>query len=215
MDLVAVLEQFYKDTSLAVLAEPSILADAIVQGVRNGALGIASQTQDGIAPTSVRVKEDVRTTDVSFSGDTILLAADRALTLKEQTAEYRVGLDPIERNPEPLNPIHIVPAGSGTTQTDPIKDGTIESPEVDSRVKRLTFRASGIPSSKIADLNRGVFLPLSRELGEFTFTVEVDLKPAEGISKQMVEQQVKETLRQLGARVIEGEAGFYSGSHND
>jgi hypothetical protein len=195
VSLAIVLEQFYKDTTLSVLAEPSILADAVVQGVRSGALGIGSETENGIATSSVQYEEDVWPGEVSFSEDAVLLSADRARVLTEAADKEKIGPDTTEPVREPPEPVSFNTNGGGTTPPS----------QVDNRMKRVAFRASGIPSSKIADLHRGVFLPLSKEIGEFTFAVEVDVASTEGVSERVVEQQVKETLRQLGANITESE----------
>ena len=65
----------------------------------------------------------------------------------------------------------------------------------------MAFKASGIPSSQLYALSTGVFKPLTREAGEFTFSIEIDVTSADGISKKAVEQQVMETLQQIGAKV--------------
>jgi len=142
----------------------------------------------------VQFKEDLWSGDITFDEDTFLLTADRAQTLKEEAAVGEPGSSIIGPEPKPPEPKPVGPNGNGPTP-------------VGNRVKRVAFRASEIPASKIADLNRGVFVPLSREVGEFTFTVEVNVESAEGIPEQVIEQQVKETLRQLGANITEGEAG--------
>jgi hypothetical protein len=56
-----------------------------------------------------------------------------------------------------------------------------------------------IPTGKIADVNRGILMPLSAVVGEFKFTLEIDISSAEGISHATLEDKVKETIRQIGA----------------
>lgn len=38
-------------------------------------------------------------------------------------------------------------------------------------------------------------------MGDFAFTIEIEVASAEGISREFLEQQVVETLRQLGAEI--------------
>jgi hypothetical protein len=38
-------------------------------------------------------------------------------------------------------------------------------------------------------------------VGDLTFTIEVDVSSEDGLSKKMIEQQVMETIQQLGATV--------------
>ncbi len=42
-------------------------------------------------------------------------------------------------------------------------------------------------------------MPLSAAVGEFNFTLEVDVTSAEGISQSTLENKIKETIRQIGA----------------
>jgi hypothetical protein len=61
----------------------------------------------------------------------------------------------------------------------------------------------GVPATRIADVNRGILMPISRAVGDFTFTMTVDVSDEEGIARATLEQTVKETVRQIGARVVE------------
>jgi len=60
-----------------------------------------------------------------------------------------------------------------------------------------------VPISKIADLNRGVFIPLGQCTTGLTFQMEIDVTSEDGITESTLENKVKETLRQIGARVVE------------
>jgi hypothetical protein len=61
----------------------------------------------------------------------------------------------------------------------------------------------GVPARRIADVNRGILMPISRAVGDFTFTLTVDVTDEQGIARATLEQTVKETVRQIGARVVE------------
>lgn len=193
--LSTVLEQFYKDPGLPAPSDPSIVAEAVAQGIAGEQLGIGSGSIGEIVPSTVKFGEQVAAAWINFSEDTFLLTADRARALKEAA-----------RAPEPA-PGPTLPPGPGPTPpgAEPIPAGpepTLpEPPPEDRRHQRVAFRASGIQVSKIADLNRGVFIPLSKEVGDFTFTIEIDVKSSEGIPEKVVEQQINETLRQLGAMI--------------
>ena len=73
------------------------------------------------------------------------------------------------------------------------------------RYRKLSLRIEGIPSTKIADLSRGVLMPLSREVGGFEFTMEIDIENAEGVPESTLKDKVKETVSQIGARVTKEE----------
>jgi hypothetical protein len=44
-------------------------------------------------------------------------------------------------------------------------------------------------------------MPLSREVGGFEFTMEIDIDKAEGVSENTLKDKVKETVSQIGARI--------------
>lgn len=194
VSLSAVLEQFYKDPGLPALADPSILAVAIVQGVRDGSFGIGRGSLEKIAPASVHYEEIISPDVVNFSEDVFLLTSEWAKALKKQ---LRPEVAPTsDLGPELRDP-GVEPSAPGLEPWAP-EPGPHAT---DDRIEHVTFRASGIPVSKIADLNRGVFLPLAREAGDFTFTIEISVHTKDGISRKVIDQQVMETLQQLGAKV--------------
>ncbi len=81
----------------------------------------------------------------------------------------------------------------------------IPTPEIsgvaptEQRFKHVRLIVADIPASKIADVNRGILMPISRAVGEFEFTLEIDASSAGGISQTALENQIKETIRQIGA----------------
>ena len=44
---------------------------------------------------------------------------------------------------------------------------------------------------------------MSRNVGDFKFTIEIEVTSEEGISQATLENQIKETIRQIGGRVVE------------
>lgn len=79
-------------------------------------------------------------------------------------------------------------------------------PRPDGKYHRVRLVISGIPASRIADVNRGVFIPLSAAVDRpLSFTMEIEVTSADGISKETLENKVKETIRQIGARIEEEE----------
>jgi hypothetical protein len=60
-----------------------------------------------------------------------------------------------------------------------------------------------VPAGKIADVNRGILMPISAAVGDFKFTLEIDVESAEGISQATLETKIEETIRQIGAQAVE------------
>ena len=49
----------------------------------------------------------------------------------------------------------------------------------------------------------GLARSTSAAVGDFTFTLEIDVSAMEGITQATLENKIKETIRQIGARVVE------------
>ena len=172
------LEQFYKDTGMQVPGDPAVIAQAVASAVESGELGLGKGTNEEIDPETVRLQEFITANDVQFSDDEFLLNKALASRLKGDAVKPDLPKPPIDE-------------GNGP--------GPKPIPTAEETLNELSLKASGIPSARIADLHRGVFLPLSKAFGEFQFDVELSVSSEEGISRKNLEQQVLETLRQLGA----------------
>lgn len=84
-----------------------------------------------------------------------------------------------------------------------ISDTEPTPPPADAAYHRVRLVIAGVPAGKIADVNRGIFLPLSNLAdGGLTFTLEIDVTSAEGVPQRTLEQTIKETVRQIGARLV-------------
>jgi hypothetical protein len=179
------LEQFYKDTGLQVPEDPMVIAQAISSAVQAGDVGLGRGTVGDIKLESVVIAGFITAHDVGFTEDEFLLSAQKAKELKDQIVEPEPGTTP---EPEP-----IPTPGAATTPTPTTGTGPLEL------IKHLHLNVSKIRASRIADLHRGMLKPLSDAFGDFEFSMEMDLSSDEGISKKKLEQQVYETLKQLGA----------------
>jgi len=60
-----------------------------------------------------------------------------------------------------------------------------------------------VPWDKLSDLVRGVLVPLSREGAEITLDLDIQARAERGISRSTLDLTVKETLNQVGAKIIE------------
>jgi len=68
------------------------------------------------------------------------------------------------------------------------------------RTVRLKLR---VPWDRLSDLVKGVFTPLSREGAEVTLDLDIQARAEKGISRNTLNLTIKETLNQIGAKVIE------------
>ncbi len=97
--------------------------------------------------------------------------------------------------------------GEGLPDGSPVPPAREEEPQrpAEKRYGRVRLVAEDVPVGKIADVNRGVFIPLSQVTSDLKFSMAFDFTSEEGVSESTLENVVKETLRQIGARVVEEE----------
>ena len=87
-----------------------------------------------------------------------------------------------------------------------LKDGECpECKKLKDKYRYISLKIEDLNSTKIADLNRGIFLPITNEVGSFNFTLEIKLSSEDGINKQTIDNTVKETIQQLGAKITKEE----------
>ena len=67
-------------------------------------------------------------------------------------------------------------------------------------------RFGGMVASRIADMNRGIFMPPSAAVEDLKFTLEIDVNSDEGVTQSTLENKIKETIRQIGATLREESA---------
>jgi hypothetical protein len=67
-------------------------------------------------------------------------------------------------------------------------------------------KPNGMASNKLSDLIRGVFMPLNREGAKISLKMKIEATSEKGISKDTLDLKVRETLRQIGAKITEEKA---------
>jgi len=191
--LDTLIEQFYKNPGLPVPSERTIVGEAIAKGVKEGTFGYGMMgPENEIQPDSVRFGEHISAFDIQFQEDEYLLSSELAQQLKseEQDEEYEVEEQPTDTSGDEH-------PGEGFAGDE---GGTLDVPK-EERVNEVHIKASKIKANKLVELHRGVMQPLIREAGDFEFTIEFTVKSSDGIKKKTLEQQVYETLKQLGAEI--------------
>jgi hypothetical protein len=198
-----ILEQFYRNPDLPALDDPQLIAESIANGVQDGSFGLAREENGKLVPSSVKINQPLSTSQVNFHEEGwVLVTASKAEDLQEE-----VQTEPLESGETDVSGSEDEAgfAGGGSAPS-PGEDGTPtetgsgeDEPEPEEEmVQQLSLRISGVPTGKLNDLHRGVLRPLIREAGEFEFTIEFEVESDDGISEKTIEQQVMETLRQLG-----------------
>lgn len=201
-----ILEQFYKEPSLPVPEEPGVVAQAIQLGVKDGAFGIAQLQNGGIDPETLQYGHEIPLDAVSFEPGFCLVSraksedvlAERAAA-KEAEQLSLLGDEPGGTVIPAPHGVHERPIPAGMEQQSAFGTGTA----LQQHFRHVRLVVSGLPASKIADINRGILMPISAALGDFTFALEIDVTGADGISQSTLETRIKETIRQIGAHIEE------------
>jgi hypothetical protein len=183
-----ILDQFYKDPAYVIPESPEVIRRSIQQGIAEGAFALGYKTKGEIDKETVKFQTNIPTNTISLDeGETLLsktIAADLIKGIKTT-------VDKSEKT------IKEEKAEYETKEKDK-NGGPI-------RYKKISLRIENIPSSKIADLSRGVLMPLSKEIGGFNFNMEIDITNPEGVSELTLKNKVKETISQIGAKITKEE----------
>lgn len=182
-----ILDQFYKNPDLPVPAQPEVVARAIQLGVKERALGLTEMVGDELSPHKLKYGDSIPLDSVAFEPGVYIVT--------QRKAEELLAKIP----PSPQLPLSPPPERRDEERITPPPQPPLP-PQVD-KYKRVRLVITGIPAGKIADVNRGILLPLSSLVKDMKFTLEIDVVSEEGVSKATLENKIKETIRQIGARL--------------
>jgi len=192
----AVLDQFYKDPGLPAPASTEVVARAIQLGIQEGAFGFAPAEAGQIDPQALRFRTELPLGAISFDEGFVLIERGYAeallATLEAEEEEETVQVDTGRDTVTPTGTEVGVETGVGQIPTVPKP-----------RYRSVRLVIADIPASRIADVHRGILMPITQAVGDFTFTLEVQVSDEEGISQATLENTVKETIRQIGARIVD------------
>jgi len=195
-----VLEQFYKDKDLPILASPEMLKRAIQNGISDAAFCMSYIKDDKIADDSLKFQTKISTGEITYDENEYLLPKETCIKSKElMEKEKASGGMTYPVFGQPIEPIMETSVAGG------IKKGQEKAGVAVAKYKKVFLRLEGIPSTKIADLNRGVLMPISQEIGDFKLKIELDISDEDGISKSTIENKVKETIAQIGGKIVKEE----------
>jgi hypothetical protein len=199
-----ILDQFYKNPDLPLPAAEGVVQRAIQLGVQDGALGLIERQDGELALHTLKFDAVIPLDVVDFSSEQLLLNRDKSAELQAQLeAKQKPEVGEEETEDEAAISGSGTTIGGDVTEVE-IGEGEETAPETVYHHVRLVI--ADVPAGKIGDVNRGIFLPLSNRVdGGLRFTLELDVTSAEGIPERTLEQTIKETVRQIGARIEEEE----------
>jgi len=229
---IELLDTFYKTPNPIMLDSPEVLKDALCRGVNDGIFGIGylkeGKYQDYIfnIPLSMKDSEPekykkyreikykppigriapIAADAISFSDDEYIIS--REIILNELEKQWRE--EEARRQAEAgISPEEPVEEEEGESKKPiPIEGEQTSFIDGESHIRkyrRVKLKIGDIHATKMSDFNRGVILPLSREVGSFDMTMEINIKSSKGVSQSTYETKVKETILQLGGKLEEEE----------
>jgi predicted AAA+ superfamily ATPase len=187
-----IIDQFYKDPAFVIPTSQDVIKRSIQQGIVEGAFGLGYIQDNKIDKDTLKFKSNIPTNQISLDEGEILLSKELAIKLQQEQTEIPIPPDDGKiKGPEyPQEP-------SG---------GESQIKEKEKRFKKISLRIENIPASKIADLSRGVLMPISREIGAFNFNMEIEIQNEDGVSVKTIKDKVKETISQIGANITKDES---------
>ena len=199
-----ILDQFYKNTDLPAPASSDVVARALQLGVQDGAFGLALSSDGQITVERLRYQETVPLGVIAFEPGIYVVSAVQCEALREaqrqkEEAEQQQEDSEMTKVGEPRGEYTV----TGVGESDDEAEDTMAD-QAPANYKRVRLVISGVPASRIGDVNRGIFMPLSTAADE-PLTLTLEVRSEEGISPATLENKVKETVRQIGARVDEEE----------
>jgi len=147
---------------------------------------VAKGVQEGVFGLSIgdKVWYEESVSPPEISDDTIVVRKEMAAKMREEVKGEK-----IEREITPTKPEEVK-----------------APPQVGKESLRRIAIEAEIPWDKLSDLIRGVFMPLNREGAKISLKMKIEATSEKGISKDTLDLKVRETLRQIGAKITEEKA---------
>ena len=201
------LEQFFKIIEYPILTSEEILKVPIRQGIMNGDFGIALFTNENLQENTFNYKKLVSYNHISFETEEFLLSQSYCLKIacKECGSllidENCPMCDREEREGEEKEEIGKIDERE-TEEKGRKKEGKKKTDDMHKEeiYKNVDLTVSNISSNKIYDINQGILMPITREIGDVEISLIIKIKD-EGISKNIIDSTIKETISQLRGKL--------------
>lgn len=173
-----IVDAFFRYPDLPMVVNEAVLRRTVEEGVRAGVFGLQLERiyfQEPI-PETAWEREDAK------------------LVRKEVCVI-----------PQKEGKVTVSGVSEGTGLGSVTQGGPVSPPQEGERYSRVRLKVR-VPWDKLSDVVRGVVLPLRGDQAELTVILEVEaLSQEKGIQGSTLEEKVFETLRQVGAEVLEKE----------
>jgi hypothetical protein len=176
--LSEIWEAFLKYCELPMLENESVLKNAVIRGVQEGVFGL-------LINDKVLYQESVPSFEIS--DEVFIVRKEIAVKMKEEVKEGEVGKVGIEKG------VSKVQEEGVTSTTETVEEKALQ---------KIIIEVE-IPWDKLSNLISGVFRPLTYEGAEISLKMRIEASSRKGINKDTYNLKVKETLNQIGAKIIE------------
>lgn len=181
-----IMDAFLRYPHLPMVANESVLRLAIERGVREGVFGVKLERVYFQEPLPENAWEEEKAT----------LIRKEAIVFPQPESAPATPSTPSAGKPEPPEEKAATPTPTPTPTPIPSSPQPKGYSSIHLKVK--------VPWDKLADVVRGVILPLRSNQAELTVVLEIQAFSPEGtIQESTLEEKVKETLRQIGAEILE------------
>ncbi len=179
-----IYEAYLKYPNLPMLESEAVLHDAVQQGVRDGLFGLRGNGR-------------------IYLGESVPLGVLDAIAVlvRKEVAEAEMVPSGTPTTGAPDTPTQ---PSVGSQQPLPIPGSPTATQAVESKVRQLNLRVQ-VPWDKMADFVRGVLMPLRGDGAEIDVEVSLTARSQEGLKKTTLDHKVKETLNQIGAKILNEE----------
>ena len=178
--IAEVWEAFLKFPELPMLESIQVLKNAVAQGIQSGIFGL-------LIDNKVHYMETISPNIITE--EALIIRKEIAQKMKEEIGEVPIRVEAPTVTPE------VIP-----TQVTP--ERIVRKPTPERIVRKIVLRAE-IPWDRVSDIVRGVFVPLNQEGAQVSLEVKIEAESQKGISRDTLDLKIKETLNQIGAKVLE------------
>lgn len=200
-----ILDQYYKNRDLSMLQSEEVLIRALQKGIETGDLALAILDEDkNISKNTFIFNVRPEKEDITFEENEYLFSKKycEQITCPECHSLLVDGKCPqCETEPTQKTDTHKIKEKQKKYEEEETK----KKEKTEKKYRKIKLKISDVSSNKILDLSRGVLNPISQDIGEFNLEIYIDIDDEEGIKETTLENTVKETIKQIGAKIEEEE----------
>jgi len=188
-----VRDQFYKNTDLPKPPNEGVIKQSIRDGVRKSVFGLGYKSEDGAYVEVHLAEQHLEGTLPNWDEEEFIVSREFASEWKQKQAEEEED-KPVQTGPDDTD--GTVEDGARTITKEPEED-TEDTDEEITRYVKANYDFDDVPAEAMAKLIRGVINQLHRHADEMNISLRIESKSEKGISETVIENQVRETIRQL------------------